>query len=101
MLFRSIFNQDENRTIYKNKKREKTKTALSGVTKTKTGTLTHKTQHKTGYLNMVPNQRQRLTPASENHIRTNIETGKLDTRSGQHLRVGGLEDCIQGSLFKN
>jgi hypothetical protein len=25
---------------------------------TKTGTITHKTQHKTGYLNMAPNQRQ-------------------------------------------
>ena len=48
-----------------NKNREKPKTALSGATNTKTGTITHKTQHKTGYLNMAPNQRQWLTPASD------------------------------------
>ena len=35
------------------------------LVKTETGTITHKTQHQTGYLNMVPNQRQWLTPASD------------------------------------
>ena len=36
---------------------KKNKTALSGAN-TETGTITHKTQHQTDYLNMVPNQRQ-------------------------------------------
>ena len=42
----------------------KTETALSGAN-TKTGTITHETLKEYGCLNMVPNQKQRKSPASD------------------------------------
>jgi hypothetical protein len=61
-----MFNIDDKREHYKiqNNKCENRK-VLSGAMTQRPKTTTHKTQHKTGYLNMVPSQRQWQTPASD------------------------------------
>ena len=48
-----------------NNKQQRNKTVLSGADTQRLKITTHKTQLKTGYLNMILNQGQRLTAASD------------------------------------
>ena len=88
----------QNINTLQNNKRGRTRKQSYLVQRTqRQETITHKPQHKTSYLNMVPlSETMTNMPLIENHIRPYIETDKLDTQHRMPTQLTSWPTLKQG-----